>query len=54
MKEGKRFCPICNGDYLETHWHFKKRERVSFIITAKAREGEPKPKRKRVSFIAPR
>ncbi len=32
----------------------EKRERISFMIKGKAREGEPKPKSKRVSFIARR
>ncbi len=29
-----------------------KRRKVSFMVRAKARAGEPKPKSKRVSFIA--
>lgn len=30
------------------------RKRISFMVRAKAREGDPKPKPKRVSFIARR
>ncbi len=32
----------------------EKTKRVSFMVVGKAREGEPKPKAKRVSFLARR
>ncbi len=32
----------------------EKQRRISFMVTPKAREGEPKPKPKRISFIARR
>ncbi|HUV56343.1 MAG TPA: hypothetical protein VMV84_03840 [Dehalococcoidales bacterium] len=22
--KGRRFCPICHGDYPPSHWHFKR------------------------------